>query len=217
MGDDPLLQRLAKLNWPRPAMDRPTPAAGQLWRATWGDAAGLVLLLGAAQARTVPVAFANNQGEGDEASVTVPTDQSFSPVVWGAIRSELKMFTLDYRLADVLPSALVGVEAVIAGRRRGEWGPIDSPLDDRALQKADVIDERDRLIDVDWLPAVTGAKNLAERAEALGLTASTLAREVGIAPGAARRLLQGQRDPSPVEKAFLERELGSPVTSGVQY
>src|SRR5262245_25458484 len=95
MSPDPLLHRLAQLNWPSPVADHPDPAPGQLWRSSWNGVAGIVVILAPPIARSVEVAAASTDQTGDERTVLADTLVGMTAAVWTTITAKIKLFTLE--------------------------------------------------------------------------------------------------------------------------
>ena len=131
------MQRLNAMNWPAPAMDRPDPQRGQLWRATRAGSAGLVVVTGRAADGKVPVMAATADQAGDEKSVAVSTTNGMQVTVWAGLRGEIPTTVLDHRIGDLTPEAFAAVTDTAAGRQIGEWAPITNILDDRVLIRLD--------------------------------------------------------------------------------
>lgn len=200
MASDPLAQRLAGLQWPQPEVDRPDPQPGQLWRATWGDDASLVVIVTTNFDRYIDVVAASAVEEGDDSTFVAGTEQGLRPTVWPRLRARIGTFTLDHRLADLEPESFQQVaERVAHPESDGEGAPVTDDLDDRTLVIAELIDHIDALRAAEWLPETAGGEPIETLAALAGFSASSLARELGTSPGDARRLLQGQREPSPAE------------------
>lgn len=192
MPKDPLLQRLSELPWPQPAIDRPPVEAGQLWRAAWQDTACLVVVLEAPLGRQVLVAAASGEEPGDETAVLAATDTGLSPLVWGSVAASIKVFTLEHRLADLSAGSFAAVQDAVRGDKLNTWAHISSPLDDRSLVRADLLDSLDYLANAEWVPRTSGVP-LSEQAEKAGLGVAEVARTLEIPPGDARALLHGKR------------------------
>jgi hypothetical protein len=216
MTNDPLLQRLSGLAWPRPSMDHPDPSAGQLWRAEWRDIVCLVVVLAGPVGREVAVAAAIAEEVGDEASLPATTESGLIPVVWCAVAKSIKVVTLEHRLADLTADGRDAVQQAVAGRSPHRWARISSPLDDRAVVRAELTDALEQLAAAEWAPQADGG-SLAHQAEAAGVGVSEVRRRLGIAPGDARNLLQGGRSPRLEELAPLTELLGAPPEGGVSY
>ncbi len=218
MATDPLLRRLMGLTWPTPALDHPDPAPGQLWRAEWAGVACLVVIVEPHHGRTVSVVAAIADRVGDDTAVVAVTRHGLAPSVWTGVSAAIKMFTLEHRITDLTGDSFAGVTDVLAGRRRGEWAAITSDLDDRILVRADLRERLRALADAEWQPAGAGdAPTVGELAAAAGLQASSVADALGVAPGDARRLLQGRREPSPDELSALSDLLGSMPATGAAF
>lgn len=216
MTTDPLLQRLAGLAWPRPAMDRPAVGAGQLWRAAWRDNACLVVVLDAPVGRRVLVAAATSDEPGDDSVVLATTDAGLSPYVWGSVTGKIKVLTLEHRVADLTVDALDAVRDAVSGAGPGVWAPISSPLDDRALVRAELVDAVEGLEQAEWVPQSQGI-TLADQATQAGIGVPDISRALDLAPGDARALLLGKRAPRTDELAPLIKLLGAPPVVAVRY
>ena len=218
MAIDPLLQRLSELRWPTLALDHPEPAAGQLWRAAWGDAACLVVISGERDGRTVPVMAATADHVGDERAIVATAENGMSPSVWGGVAEFIKTFTLEHRITDLTGQSLDTLIAVAGGQQRGDWAPISSNLDDRVLVYADLVERLQTFSGAEWLrTASEDEPTLAELAEDAGMRASQIADHLKITPGAARRLLRRQREPSTEEVQILTDLLGSTPNATAQF
>lgn len=216
MPNDPLLQRLTMLAWPHPAMDRPQVEPGQLWRAAWQDMACLVVVLEARVGRQVFVAAASEERSGDEAAVLATTDAGLSPLVWGSVTASIKIFTLDYRLAMLSADALAAVRTAVHGEGPNIWAHISSPLDDRALLRADLVAAVEYLAKAEWVPRSAGIP-LAVQAKKSGLGVAEVSSALEIPPGDARALLQGKRAPRPGEVDLLTELFGEVSMEAISY
>ena len=209
VATDPLLRRLSELRWPTLALDGPEPTPGQLWRAEWEQAACLVLIAGARVGRTVSVMAATSGHVGDENAVLASAENGMTPSVWGGVSDSIKMFTLAHRITDLTRESRNTLTAVAAGQQRGDWAPITSNLDDRVLVRAELTEELQSLSRAEWLSTVNkDVPALADLASSANLRPSQIAERLGIAPGDARRLLRGQREPSLDELQVLSELLG---------
>jgi len=210
MSHDPLLHRLAQLNWPTPPADHPDPAPGQLWRSTWNGVASIVVTLAPPTGRNVAVAVASADQTGDEGTVVADTLLGMTVAVWTTITADIKFFTLEHRITDLTAASLDTVPDVRLNGTPGAWVPIVDELDDRALIRADLVDQIEALANADWLPETpTAVATVGDLAAQASITPSILARELGITPGDARRLTQGHRAPSPTEISALTELLGA--------
>src|SRR5438270_12048761 len=105
--DDSLLRRLRKQASPAPALDHPSPAAGQLWRAYWRtsnqETACLVLVVKDAPigVRNVDVVPVSEASVGDDSAVAIETDHRFKASAWTGIGRRIYKFTLDLRVGDL--------------------------------------------------------------------------------------------------------------------
>ena len=206
---DPLMRRLSAMDWPTPSMDRPSPERGQLWRAAWEGSAGLVVISSSAVGRRVPVMVATADRVGDERTVAVTTVNGMQVAVWVGISAEIMMFTLDHRLGDLTAESLAAVAATSEGSRLSEWAPITSVLDDRVLIRLGLQAQLREFASVEWIPAVDeGSVPMAQQAEASGVTASQIAARLEIAPGAARRLLEGRAELTDDQRSVLSELMG---------
>lgn len=218
MTTDPLLERLGGLRWPRPALDHPDPAPGQLWRASWNDTVCLVVVLAPTLGRTVLVAAAGDDEVGDELTVLASTVHDLSPAVWAGVTANIKTFTLEHRLSDLTSDSLASLRQAAGGHRPGTWARISSDLDDRVLVRAELAGRLEELAEAEWLPAdASEAPTLAQLATVRGLAASQLADELGVTPGDARRLLQAKREPTAAELQKLTELLGAAPASATQF
>lgn len=198
---DPTFEELRAMPWPTSAGDRPDPTPSQLWRVVWGDAAAIVAVTAAERSR-VNVVPASDPHAGDQHTITVETDSGLRVSLWTALNYSLPNFVLDYRLGDVqLPAHLPSPSPT--------WGPITSPLDDRSLEAADLRDALGALEAARWAPTQSETVNLMAAAADTGITASKVARELGVLPGAARRILQGTEQPSAEQAAILTELIGT--------
>ena len=207
---DPLMRRLNAMDWPVPSMDRPSPQRGQLWRAAWEGSAGLVVVAGSAASRKVPVMIATADDVGDEKTVVATTENGMKIAVWTGLHAEIMMFTLDHRLADLTAESLAAVTAASEGAHLSEWAPIISVLDDRVLIRVSLAAKLREFAGAEWVPAVDDERpsTLAQLAESSGVTASQVAARLGIAPGAARRLLLGRAEPTDDQRSVLSELIG---------
>lgn len=154
-----LLQAAARAAAPEPVYAAwnaapPEPAAGQLWRARWGSAAHLVVLLSAVWEGVVTVAPASMERRLlDEESVLLPPEASDLErllVVWIGLAREVPV-----RVLDRSPGALrVDVETLQDAARGPE---IESPIDPRELSRARLLDLLDALVAASWSPPGTGS------------------------------------------------------------
>ncbi|MCY3849711.1 MAG: hypothetical protein OXF75_02775 [Acidimicrobiaceae bacterium] len=215
---DPLLQRLKELNWPTMALDRPEPEPGQLWRAEWERVACLVVISGTRSGRNVPVMAATSDHIGDERAVVVSAENGMKPSVWGGLAKSVKMFTLAQRITDLTHQSIRMLAAVAVGQRDGDWAPISNNLDDRVLVRADLVDKLQGFSEAEWMPTVRDdEQTLADLAVNFGIPPSQIAVSLGITPGDARRLLKGQREPSPDELSVLTELLGPISSAGIRF
>ena len=202
---DPFLDRLHAMTWPTVDIDRPDPAAGQLWRAAWAETA-LVVAITAATTATVDVVAASGPDAGDEHTVLAETANGIVYSLWTTLERTLPIFVLDYRIADIeLPETLPA---------DGGFPLITSVLDDRSLVQASLLDALDTLEALSW----TGDGNDADlmaAADAAGVGASKVAAELDVLPGAARRILRRTQQPTPEQAEKLEELLGVAVSGAV--
>ena len=218
MAADPFLQRLSELNWPMVALDRPEPALGQLWRAEWAGTACLVVVSGERVGRLVPVMVATADQIGDERALVAESVNGMMTSVWGGVTSSIKMFTLEYRITDLTSGSFEMLMAVADSQQQGDWAPISSDLDDRVLIQTDLSERLQLLSEAEWIPVASeGQTSIAELAESVGIRASQVADHLGVAPGDARRLLRGQREPSADEIRDLTVLLGTVPKVSVQF
>lgn len=202
---DPFLDALHAVTWPTVSIDRPDPAAGQLWRAAWADTA-LVVAITATADLTVTAVAASGPDAGDEHSVAAETDTGTIYSLWTTLERTLPTFVLDYRIAgievpDVLPAD-------------GDFPPITSVLDDRSLVRADLLDALETLEELSW----TGGGDdidLVAAADAAGVGASKVAVVLDVTPGTARRFLRRTQQPTPQQAEMLEELLGVAVAGAV--
>lgn len=216
MPNDPLLQRLSDLSWPQPKMDRPQVEPGQLWRAAWQDVACLVVILEVPVGRQVSVAAASEAGSGDETAVVASTDAGLSSLLWGSVTASIKVFTLEYRLADLSGESLAAVINTMHGENPNAWARISSPLDDRALVKADLLAAVEYLARAEWVPRAAGMA-LSEQAKRSGLGVAEVSSALEIPAGDARALLQGKRAPRTTELGALSELFGEVYMEAVSY
>lgn len=217
MPPDPLLDRLRRLPWPQPARDQPEPEAGQLWRAVWQEVACLVVTLEPAAGRKVAVVPATVDDPGDDRTVAAETSTGFSPLVWAGLSAEIKLFTLEHRIADLTPDSFAAVLDAVAGKAPPRWAPIDDVLDDRALIRAELIDELQVLVEAEWLRPVADPISPPIASASTAPPPSQVARILGTTPGDARRLLRGLREPTPAEAERLTALLGAPPSMGAAF
>ena len=207
---DPLIRRLKAMDWPAPAMDCPTPQRGQLWRAAWAGAAGLVVIADTVKGREVPVMAATADHLGDEATIVADTSNGIRVSVWAGVQADIMMFTLDHRLGDLTDASLAALTAAADGTHLAEWASITSDLDDRILARIDLQEALHAFAAAEWVPAVDeNAPTLGQLAETHAVTASQVAARLGITPGAARRLLQARAEPTDSQRAALLELVGS--------
>lgn len=140
---DRLLRRLSAMDWPVPRQDRPDPAAGQLWRIDCDGTAGLAVIADAPAGRTVPAMAAIAEDVGDDRAVAAETENGMRVTVWTPLRTEIPTSALDHRVDDLTPKSFDAVQAVVSGRRQGDWAPISSILDDRVLIRLDLQEKMD--------------------------------------------------------------------------
>ena len=217
MKPDPLAQRLAGLRWPQPVADRPAPEPGQLWRATWAGSAAVVVVLAAPSRRQVLVAVGSHEPTGDDSTLVVSTEQGLSPTIWPRLSARIATFTLDLRLGDLTSDSVAALQRATEGELPGLWAPIAGDLDDRTLIAAELADRLDALASAEWLPSSGDGEPLRVLAARKGISPSMLARELGIAPGDARRLVQGARQATDDELAKMTVLLGARPGSGVTF
>ena len=217
MDADSLLDRLNRLTWPTPALDQPEPTRGQLWRAEWDGAACLVLIFGARSGRTVPVLAATSDHIGDDQAVVAIAENGMEPAVWASITVPIMTFTLEHRITNLTSQSLEKLGSVAAGQQAGKWAPITSDLDDRALVHAELTERLQVLSEAEWLPTASSGPTLAELASDAGVTTSQVAEHLGITPGAARRLLLGQKAASSDQAGALAELLGPAPDTAVRF
>lgn len=203
MSTDPLLQRLHGLSWPTPANDRPDPTPGEVWLLTWQNTRAFGLITDVAE-RTIETAFATTADVGDETTVkvTLPgAGMSFG--VWRGIQRTVRTFVLDHRIG--------ALDEDVANTLEDQphiWSRIVSSLDDRAIIRAELEDEADALAEAEWVPdGADRAVSLTERATELGLRIADVRARLGVAPGAARRILDRVAVPTPDQAASLAEML----------
>ena len=217
MDPDFLLHRLNKMSWPTPALDQPEPALGQLWRAEWDGAACLALIFGERRGRTVPVLAATSDHIGDEQAIVAIAENGMEPAVWAGVAAPIMTFTLEHRITDLTRQSLEKLRAVAAEQQAGDWAPITSDLDDRVLVRADLTERIRNLSEAEWLPTADSGPTLAELATDAGVTTSQVVEHLGITPGAARRLLLGQQEPSSDQARALADLLGSTPNTALRF
>lgn len=216
VSTDPLLQQLLSLDWPELALDAPSPQRGQVWRAAWMDdsdpVACMVIVMSAPVQRWVDVVPVTDDEIGDDQTVRIITNNGLALSAWTGLRRQIYKFTLEHRLGDLASETISKVELVMKGEIAGEWSTIASDFDDRALARADLSDRLEVLATADWLPSISGP-TVQERADAAGIPASEIARALGIAPGDARRLRDGDRLPTESELEILKGLLGNDLAT----
>ena len=214
---DPLIRRLNAMDWPTPSLDRPTPQRGQLWRAAWEGSAGLLVITGSAAGRTVPAMIATADRVGDEATVVATTANGMRFAVWAGLHVQIMMFTLDHRLGDLTEESFAAVTAAAEGSHLGEWAPITSDLDDRVFIRIGLEEKLAEFVSAEWVPAADErSATLAQLAESSGVTASQIASRLGIAPGAARRLLEGRAELADYQRPALSELIGAVPESSLR-
>lgn len=183
-----------------------TPAAGQVWRASWETFAEMVLLLsvdaGAVQAVpvTVDVDFA------DEQTVVVPADGTTVGVplaVWTGLRRELPLFVLDRTLGQLQASWSRSADLLGAARqdRIGNGGsPAVTAIDRRQEYRVRLTDSFNALSVMRWVPE--GAGHLPGLLKSAGLTPAVLADMLGVGPQDALALRRGTM-PVTLEQAVV--------------
>ena len=217
MDTDSLLGRLSDLTWPTPTLDQPEPARGQLWRAEWDGKACLVVVFGERLGRTAPALAATSDHVGDERAIVAEAANGMEPAVWGGVTALLMTFTLEHRITDLTDRSLERLAAVALGEEAGDWAPITSDLDDRVLVRAELTERLRNISEAEWLPAASGGRPLDELASEAGVTTSHVAEHLGITPGAARRLLLGQQEPTSDQAGALTELLGSAPSTAMQF
>ena len=212
---DPLLRRLQREQWPELALDHPTLAVGQLWRAYWsGDrakpvACTVIVVAAAPGARVVDVVPTTDDEIGDDRAVRVTTTNGMTVSAWTGLRQQIYKFTLEHRLDDLTADSATTLLAVLNGTMPGEWTPILDVLDDRTLERADLVDRLTSLAAADWVPSVSAGRTVGDLAAESGADNAAIAAALGISPGDARRLRQGGRPPTADEIEILTGVLGS--------
>jgi len=214
--DDSLLRRLRKQASPAPALDHPSPAAGQLWRAYWRtsnqETACLVLVVKDAPigVRNVDVVPVSEASVGDDSAVAIETDNGFKASAWTGIGRRIYKFTLDLRVGDLTAASADRLRAVLGGDDAGDWSPIFNVLDDRSLERADLQDRLEALASADWTRTHDDARaTVDELATAAGVNNSAIAEALHITPGDAQRLRRGLRLPRQDELSPLIDLLGA--------
>jgi hypothetical protein len=168
--------------------------------------------------RRVGVAAASADQTGDEGTVLAGTLLGMTAAVWTTVTADIKLFTLEHRITDLTAASLDTVLDVRRGGTPGAWAPIVDDLDDRTLIRADLVDRIEAMAGAEWLPETpTAVATVGELAARAAITPSALARELGISPGDARRLIQGQRLPTPTEVSTLTVLLGAVPASAAEY
>jgi hypothetical protein len=216
--DDSLLNRLRQVAAPTPELDHPPVEAGQLWRAYWrvGDieVACLVVITKAAPlgVRNVDVVAVSEPTIGDDNTTVVETVNGFKVAAWTGTDRTIYKFTLDHRIGDLTSESFAKVRAVQVGELRGDCPPIYDVLDDRSLERADLLDRLDALAAADWTPSndeVNTDQSVDDLARAAGVTNADIAKQLGITPGEAQRLRTGLRQVRQEEVDVLTRLLGA--------
>ena len=217
MDTDSLLGRLSGLTWPTPTLDQPEPARGQLWRAEWDCKACLVVIFGERLGRTVPALAATSDHVGDERAIVAEAENGMQPAVWAGIAAPIMTFTLEHRVTDLTGQTLERLAAVAAGEEAGDWAPITSDLDDRVLVRAELTERLRNISEAEWLPETSDGRPLDELASEAGVTTSHVAEHLGITPGAARRLLLGQQEPTSDQAQAIKELLGSASSTALRF
>jgi transcriptional regulator with XRE-family HTH domain len=155
--------------------------------------------------------MAASASEGDDSAVRVDIQNDMSLTVWTEVTSDIKTFTLDHRIGNLTPWSIELIRTAKKGG--GDWVPITDVEDDRALIRAELLDEVEAMRDAEWLPQRSGSgTTLAEMVENEGVTASTLAAQLGIAPGRARAIIRGESATTPKEDALLADWFGTTLS-----
>lgn len=214
--NDRLLDQLQGLEWPHPDGGQLEPSAGQLWRCAWHGVAGLVVLVDHPSERTVSVVAASADDVGDELAFEATTTSGLRPIVWAGVTSSIKLCTLDSQVSNLASEALVRLQALRLGSAQGTWAPIASALDDRALVRADLLDNLETFAEAEWLPTQAAAP-LATQLRDQGVTKpSELAQLLHIPPGEARELFYARRSPTLEQEEALQGMLGSDFRSTLE-
>ena len=206
MPIDPLLARLrSDLTWPTPIGDRPEPAPGQIWSLDWGGVRAIGLL-SHVDRRTVTITLLSVTDAGDDNTVELhAVDAGMSFSAWLSIRATVRYFVLDHRIGTLDVNTFAGL-----GDLPRPWAPITSTLDDRSLARAELEDVRDALGLAEWAPSKASDRpSLAERVSSAGLDIAQVRVKLGVSAGAARRILQGQREPTVEQAQTLAALLGT--------
>ncbi len=175
----------------------PEPRAGQLWQLEWDTTALVVLVTAVPSTDSVVVIPAGDPEVGDD--TTVALHEEDSPLdgvgysLWLDLAKRVPTSVLNLYLGDV-PTSIVQ-HVVNRGRRddEGELPPIRSPLDDRALIRADLEDRLEQLAAATWTSLAEKTVDLSDLARRKGVRPGKLSEVAGIAPGDALAVLNGTR------------------------
>lgn len=199
------------------------PSPGQLWRASWDDAAQLVLVLGVTGAGAAMVApVTTDPPVSDESSVILDaglTVLGHAATVWGGLAVEVPFLVFDLMIGEVAATFVAAAERVAAvgsadalptGVRAGT--PVTSPFDPAAEIRAELADTLEPLRDAAWAPQPLGSvQSLREllqgRADVPALM-KALVETLGLGLPAVMEILMGKRHVTPEQAAAAAEVTG---------
>lgn len=213
---------LAALRSAEAAAPLPDPVRGQLWRALWGGAAQIVLVLEVTGTSTASVAPATTDPPGaDEHSVVLGAGLTVlgCPVtVWGGLATEIPFFVFDVLVGAVTPAVTAAVEdAAVGGQVTLPDGvsagaaaePLFSPV---AGVRADLADAMEEFHHAVWVPSAAPdgrpLRELLKGHPAVPALMRELAESLGLKTPEVIELMNGTRPVPPEQVPVIARITG---------
>jgi hypothetical protein len=190
---------------------RPAPAAGQIWKAAW-DGASAILLVVSTQDALLTVLPVIDAQEADDSSVLLPPESTgWATAVRAALQAVVPLCTLDYCIAVVEQSLLTRVIAAADGAD-GDGDPIVNEMDERWDGAAHLQLQLRRLEKARWVPDELIDPHEEIRSRWPGPRA--LSEAVGVTPGRALEILNGDGALTESERAKVAELTGLDIGSG---
>jgi DNA-binding transcriptional regulator YdaS (Cro superfamily) len=198
----------------------PDPARGQLWRASWDDAAQLVLVLRATATGTaVVVPVTVDPPASDESSVVVDaalTVLGHEATFWGGLAKDVPFLVFDLLIGIVAPM-IVGAAEHIAANGGQEMLPeglsagtrVESLFDSAAGIRAEIADTLERFRQAAWvtqeLPAGKSLPELLKGRDDVPALMRQIADALGLKAPEVISIMKGTRPVTPEHAPIIAR------------
>lgn len=203
---------------PRPAAlaaalgaSAPTPDRGQLWRAEW-DGISLTVLIVRSRPDVLEVVGVTDAAAADPSCVPVRGDLlGYGAAAVAHDVTSLPMRVLDLFLGQVPTETLENVTAALAGGAMSFDAIVDSSDErERALDAARAA--LNMLQNASWIP-LDATGDAIDDVKMLWPAPPVLATALGVLPGDARRIMQGQQPLTDDQRRRLSELAGRPIGS----